>query len=53
MALYYRYQPIFQAESYKDFIKIGEGFAFDVSAQKTSYMFVYYNGNLAVLVYKS
>mmetsp|Transcript_42015 Transcript_42015/g.48729 ORF Transcript_42015/g.48729 Transcript_42015/m.48729 type:complete len:107 (-) Transcript_42015:73-393(-) len=32
---------------------MGEGFAFDVSAQKTSYMFMFYNGNLAILVYKS
>ena len=31
---------------------IGEAFAFDVNYQSNSLLFMYYNGNIAVLVYK-
>jgi len=32
---------------------IGEGYAVDVTMQKKSMMFMFYNGNLATLVFKS
>lgn len=31
----------------------GEGFAFDVTFQTKSLLFMFYNGNLAILLYKS